>query len=635
MKPQKPILLFLLLIPIICFGQWKEDRQPGFMIKPYLQFSTQNQMSILWETSHPSTSIVEYGAGRFNVEKAILDQHVSSDEFNTMHEVTLDGLKVETNYFYKVTSVTAAGDTLQSEVLPFKTAVKANTPFAFTVFSDSQSNPEIWGKITNQALRDRPDFGLHAGDLVGLGYRKHEWVNHFFAPSNPYMKQIPLFTILGNHEHDAAFYYQYLKNPEPEHFYQFTYGNSEFFLIDTDQYQEPGTEMYHWLEHALASSDATWKFVIQHHPPYTTEENDFGDTNYELSLRGDEEAQMLIPLYEKYGVDIVFYGHIHMYERTWPLLNNKPVEKGGVLYLNVGGAGGKLEQASPTRAWFTNKTRTTHHYAYVAINGQTLQYQAIDEKGDLFDYFELKESRKKISSKELPPVTPFPERSRRIFRDTMHVHLRTVNDGDVIYYTTDGSAPSESNGDAMKDFILLEDSRTIRAMAKNDHGQSDEVKISYTKSPLITGEKLTNNFELGLNFEYFTGEMRDEKQHISHQLTLENSGKVEDFDFDKIPHRGRHWGVSYKGFIEVPESGYYKFNGHGYHIFRFYLHDELKIEEYKREIDGTTEVYLEKGLHPFELEYQTHRYYNYMRFEYTGPYGIHQPISNLNFYRKK
>ncbi len=59
------------------------------------------------------------------------------------------------------------------------------------------------------------------------------------------------------------------------------------------------------------------------------------------------------------------------------------------------------------------------------------------------------------------------------------------------------------------------------------------------------------------------------------------------------------------------------------------------IEEYNREIDGTAEIYLEKGLHPFRVEYHTHRRYDYMRFEYTGPDGIRRPINDLNFYYEK
>lgn len=634
MKILKLIALCWVLAPVGLLAQYIADNQPAFLIKPYLQFATQSEISILWETTHESNAMVEYGEAQYNVDAAVLDQKVSVDSPNTRHELTLTGLKPETNYFYRVTSITIFGDTVQTQVLPFKTAVKKDSPYAFTVFSDSQSNPDIWGKITNQALRDRPDFAVHGGDLVGLGYRKKEWIHDFFAPSNAFMRQIPMFTILGNHEHDAKYYYDYFKNPEPEHYYKFTYGNAEFFMIDTDQYQSPGTPMYHWLEHALAASTAQWKFIVHHHPPYSTEENDFGDTNYEKSTQGDDELKMLIPLYEKYGVDVVFYGHIHMYERTWPLLENKVDVQNGIHYINVGGAGGRLEQASPTRSWFTNKVRTTFHYAYVRVHEDQLQYQAIDVDGQLFDQFTLDKPRTKKPASDLSPVTPWPKRSRRIFTDTIHVDLQTVNASDQIYYTLDGSQPSASNGQLLSGKIILNQSSQLKAVAVNRQGMSPVAELNYEKTPVLKAETPSAKFKTGLMYDYYLGEMQDEKAHISTQLTLKKQGTCASLDFSDIPNQGRYWGVSYKGYMEIPETGYYTFNGHGYHIFRFYLHGQLKMEEYNREVDVNTEVYLEKGLHPFELEYQTHRYYNYLRLEYKGPDGLQKPVSTLKFYHK-
>src|SRR6185295_17887575 len=145
------------------------------------------------------------------------------------------------------------------------------------------------------------------------------------------------------------------------------------------------SDMYNWLEQSLARSTATWKFVVHHYPPYSSYADDFGDTKMERSLLGDEDARGLVPLYEKYGVDIVFDGHIHLYERTWPIRRNKVVDHDGVIYVTTGGAGGDTEIAAPTRSWFTNTVRTVHHFCYCAINGNSLQFKAIDENGQLFD----------------------------------------------------------------------------------------------------------------------------------------------------------------------------------------------------------------------------------------------------------
>lgn len=609
------------------------DQRPDFLIRPYLQYSTQTEITILWETSHPASSLVEYGKSRFNTGKAILDEKAGDVTLKHLHKVTLTPLAPETNYFYKVSSVTEAGDTIQSDVSPFKTAVHKDSPFAFTLFSDSQNNPAVWKKITTQALEERPNFALHAGDLVGLGYRKEEWINEFFAPAHHFMKQIPIFSTLGNHEHDAAFYYQYMKNPEPAHYYTFSYGNADFFMIDTDQYQEPGTPLHQWLERALATSSATWKFVVQHHPPYSSEENDYGNTLYESSQYGDDEAKLLVPLFEKYGVDMVFSGHLHMYERTWPIHEGKVVEKNGVIYLILGGSGGSLEKAAPNRTWFTNKVRTLHHYAYIAINGNELQYQAIDQDGNLFDHFTLKGGRAKKSLGELPPTTPITNTKKRIFIEETSIDLSTANPSDEIFYSLDRSIPSRKSI-RYKNPIKFTETAEIKTIAYNKNGQSGIGEYKFEKTSRLSAGSVTNPKQ-GINYVYYTGELKEPTADLSSQLTKHAEGVIDKLDLDLLPRREHNWGAELSGYLEVPETGYYQFKGHAYQLFRFYLHDQIVLDEYNREVDVRGEVFLEKGIHPFKIEYHLPGRYNaYWQFEIIHPSGKKQDVSKLNFYLK-
>lgn len=361
-----------------------DEREPGLLVKPYLQFATQTEITILWETTRKASSIVEYSEGHLPLNKKVL-----SDGGKRLHEVKVTGLKPETNYFYSTLSVTENGDTIRSEVSTFKTAVNENTPYAFAVFGDTQNNPQIWGKLADYAWKERPNFALHAGDIVGTGGNKFEWVNEFLNPGNVFMKRYPIYTAIGNHEGDHKNYYKYMANPEPECWYTFTYGNAQFFMIDSNRDLEPGSEQYDWLESELAKSTAKWKFAVHHHPPYSSDENDYGDTYKEESTLGDPGVRHIVPLYEKYGMDIVFNGHIHDYERTWSIKENTAVEEGGVIYVQTGGAGGGLENYAPTRSWFTAKVYRDHHYCMVEVNGGRLKFSAIDRNKRLFDGFEI------------------------------------------------------------------------------------------------------------------------------------------------------------------------------------------------------------------------------------------------------
>lgn len=360
----------------------EEVQEPlSFVMKPYLQFGTQTTMTVMWRTNRPGGGTLFYG------ETDECPHKIEFAEAKDIHEIKIEGLEPETQYFYRTeTKLKPSDEPLSSEVATFQTAVKRDTPFAFAVISDTQGNPKVSGTVGDFAWAQRPSFLLHAGDLVSTGKNESHWTEHFFPSMNPLMRHVPTFPVLGNHEQDAQFYYDYFSLPEPEYYYQFRFGNTDFFMIDTNRNVDPESEQYKWLEKALSESDATWKFVCHHHPPYSSDENDYGNlwkTN--KSTRGDLDARQLVPLYEKYNVDIVWNGHIHSYERTWPIRDNKAVVDGAPVYMITGGGGGNLETPGPVRPFFMNTVRRGHHYVMVRINGTKLEFQAYDIENRLFD----------------------------------------------------------------------------------------------------------------------------------------------------------------------------------------------------------------------------------------------------------
>jgi hypothetical protein len=94
-------------------------------------------------------------------------------------------------------------------------------------------------------------------------------------------------------------------------------------------------------------------------------------------------------LYEKHKVDIAFNGHIHAYERTWPLRDGKVNRKTGVTYITSGGGGGKLEDFGPLPTWFKAQLRVDFHCCYLNIQGGKLEFKAFDQNGHLFDSFDI------------------------------------------------------------------------------------------------------------------------------------------------------------------------------------------------------------------------------------------------------
>ncbi|MEZ5940046.1 MAG: LamG-like jellyroll fold domain-containing protein [Planctomycetaceae bacterium] len=359
-----------------------------FVIRPYLQFGTQTSMTVMWRTNYPATTVLHYG------ENDECNQTIEVEGLSTLHEITIPNLQPQTQYFYRTESRAAAEEkSLTENVGTFQTVVKPETPFAFAVMSDTQGNPTVSGRLAEFAWGQRPSFLLHTGDLVETGPNDAHWTEHFFPSMNPLIRHVPFYPVLGNHEQNARNYFDYVSLPKPEYYYTFEFGNTQFFMVDSNRNVDPDSEQYRWLDEELAKSKAAWKICCHHHPPYSSDENDYGNlwkTN--KGTRGDLRVRQLVTLYEKHQVDIVWNGHIHSYERTWPVRENKAVEQDGPIYMITGGGGGHLETAGPVRPYFQNTVRYGHHYVMVRINGQTMELQAYDIDNRLFDQLVIRKS---------------------------------------------------------------------------------------------------------------------------------------------------------------------------------------------------------------------------------------------------
>lgn len=374
-----------------------------FLIEPYLQYPTQTSISIMWETSQPGTTVVHYSeAGIVNFDpktkKPIEPKLAERMEgaVGDMHRIELTNLKPSTRYIYRVETKVNDGSVLLSDISTFMTAIRADEAWSFTVVGDTQRNPEITGRIAKQMWERRPHFVMHCGDVVDEGKNKDQWLYDLFQPSNMLFRRVAVLPTIGNHEKNDPNYYRYFSMPEPKYYYKFTYGNADLFAIDTNGLRNLGRdgEQYLWLDKELAASKATWKIVFHHHPAYSSDDDDFGYSWYGKSGDGEPRVQRnLVELYEKHQVDMVFNGHVHVYERTWPVRQKKVDHEKGTIYVTSGGGGGKLEDFTPTPHWFKAEQRSCYHYCYITVHSGTLHFKAFDVEGRLFDAMTLDKKR--------------------------------------------------------------------------------------------------------------------------------------------------------------------------------------------------------------------------------------------------
>ena len=214
--------------------------------------------------------------------------------------------------------------------------------FSFMVFGDSGRGDPRQYALGRTMNRYAVDFVLHVGDLVYGPKTLPEYSRSFFEPYRELLAKSAFYPVLGNHDfdtNDGEFMCRQfdlpLNGPEriaPEHCYWFDYGDARIVAIDSNT---PEPMLYRkvrpWLRSVFRDSTARWRIVYFHHPAFTGE----------VYLPDLRIQRTLMPSMEKSGVDLVFSGHAHLYERTMPLRQGTP-HPDGVVYITTGAGGSGL-----------------------------------------------------------------------------------------------------------------------------------------------------------------------------------------------------------------------------------------------------------------------------------------------------
>lgn len=455
--------------------------QEVFVAKPYLQIGrnpSPETLQLLWHAADADAAWdVEYRANKtaaWAKAPAPTTSRVLVTGKTAPHRVynaSLTGLKPGTTFQYRV--LKEGKEVFMADA---KTLRDASQPYRMVVFADIGAESAPQKALAQRAYLEKPDVVIVPGDIVYEHGTVAEYQSKFWPIYNadkvdtsggPLMRSVPFVVSPGNHDTDARdldkypdglayFYYwdQPLNGPDnreggpltptlvasADHRkpfieaagdnyprltnYSFDYGNAHWTVLDSNPYVDfTDKDLHDWVAKDLASpaaQKATWRFIMIHHPGFNSARE-----HYE-----QQQMRLLVPEFEAGKVDVVFSGHVHNYQRTFPMQftpdrkgtllmggrDNKTVrgrvvngswkldktfdgktntKPNGIVYIITGAGGQDLynpEQNNDPDSWqkFTDKFRSNVHSLTVTdIDGKTMKVRQLTADGKEIDAFTI------------------------------------------------------------------------------------------------------------------------------------------------------------------------------------------------------------------------------------------------------
>lgn len=334
---------------------------------------------------------------------------------NSYHSLEVLGRSVEASlYFVKKVLLTdlEAGAFYdfclegEDKIYHFRTLPsKIDTPLKIAIGGDFTEDFSLYARMNRVAAQKNPDFVVLGGDIayacnkgVSIGHHGSvgKWVDFFVEWQKSMIaeggRMIPVAPLVGNHdvtsvdraEHGKnAFYLKFFPSEQG-----LTYntieiaGTVSLFLLDTGHLFSVEGEQVRWLEEEFKKKDhISWKIPIYHVAGYPSTYS-YGSANAK-NIR-----KWWVPLFERYGIKLVFEHHNHAYKRTHALLNDQ-IDPSGIVYIGDGGWGapprGKVENRS-----YLAKGQGVSCFSFLQVTPSSLRVEAFDVDGTLIDAWEAK-----------------------------------------------------------------------------------------------------------------------------------------------------------------------------------------------------------------------------------------------------
>lgn len=321
---------------VIAIALMSSPAQSAITMGPYLQIPTQNSIMVRWWDTNGAIENPRVTVPLLNRTFPATQTTVYGNLYR--YDSVISPLTRENKYDYTIYS----GSEYRSGKL--QASPPPNQKVLYAVHSDTQDDTDEVLVISNRYTSKNPDYTIITGDVVDDGNQKTLWQN-FFNAEKDLLKSTGFRPAEGNHENHAEWDTKLFEWNIPTGVTKSTptafesvdqYGNALMVTLGYNCiWGGPGCTEFLTSAMNSANSETVWKILNMHAGVYNTYNDDFDSAGWHTS-----------GLLQNLGVDFVFGGHAHIYERVKfedPTFNDK-----GIQFLNLAAAGGMLRTSSPS-----------------------------------------------------------------------------------------------------------------------------------------------------------------------------------------------------------------------------------------------------------------------------------------------
>lgn len=338
--PKLRSLIFLL--SLITFIGLNAEEKFALTCQPYLQNLTDSTVTVVLATNRPSVAWVEIAPDDQShfyerERQKFFDSQFGHKNTGTIHRITVDGLKPDTKYRYRIYArevfdngerkvrygEVLANDVFRKEPYEFKTPGAAEKQqIHFAVFNDIHEDTERYVDLFNQIDSATIDFIVLNGDMTNNMDRMSQLYDGYLnKTSELFARSIPFYMVRGNHETRGRLQNNFIEqfpNSNGQPYYTFSRGPVFFVVLDGGE-DKPDSDIEYcdladfdnyrtaeanWLREVVSSPEyknAQYRVVLLHIPPVGRREwHGLG-----------ELRRKFLPILNEANVDVMLSAHMH------------------------------------------------------------------------------------------------------------------------------------------------------------------------------------------------------------------------------------------------------------------------------------------------------------------------------------